>query len=177
MNGLKPTTLAVLKSKRLPKDKKLILLPEKEAEEIYYKIYKKVIKTMGHSGMTRTTDLNRFGFKKWKSRFLGTFPQDKLPYEIYDRDSEKYAIINVDTSGMKGTHWVAVTGIKGSNKILVYDSFGRATEDLLPLLLKNRTIDADRDAEQKEIQDSCGQYALAWLMFRDQYGIENAKLI
>ncbi len=154
-------------------------MSEPQAEKIYYKIYNKVVNDFGHNGMTRTNELNDFGDRMWGGKFLGSFPQDKLPEKIYS-NPVKYAIINVDTTGMKGSHWVAVSGIPDSKKIMVFDSFGRASKNLLPVLQKQaggNIIDTDRDAEQKLIQDSCGQYSLAWLLFRDKYGLDNARKI
>lgn len=124
-----------------------------------------------------TNDLLSIGKKRWGKKFIGVFPQDLLPDIIYNKNSTYYAIINTDLKGQKGQHWVAVAGIPNSEKVMVYDSFGRNTNKLLPLLKKGRTIDTDHDAEQKLIQDSCGQFSLAWLIFLDFFGYKNAKLI
>lgn len=141
---------------------------------------------MGHDKMTKTGDLDKVGFNLFGNKFLGTFPQDKLPNQIYGGNKKKYAIINVDTSvdksgnPMRGSHWVAVSNIPGKQKLMVFDSFGRSSKDLLKTLYHKsggNIIDTDYDKEQKLAQDSCGQFALAWLMFRDKYGLKSAQLI
>ncbi len=112
------------------------------------------------------------------------FPQDKLPKIIFDKNTNYFAIVNTDTylntlgQKNKGTHWVAVAGIPNKNNVLVYDSFGRDSRKLLPLIYKSGiTIDTDYDAEQKKIQDSCGQFSLAWLCVVELIGYKLAKLI
>lgn len=120
--------------------------------------------------------MNRIGKSLLGNKYLGSFPQDRLPSEIYQKGT-KYAILNVDTSGMVGTHWVAIAGLPNSDNIMVFDSFGRASKNLLPLLRQKKIIDTDYDKEQRKIQDSCGQYSIAWLIFFDKYGPSAAKLI
>ncbi len=133
---------------------------------------------------TGNRELDQMGKALFGAKFLGSFPQDALPSAIFKKDNKKrYAIINVDTTGMPGTHWVAIAGLPNSNKIMVFDSFGRATKDLLPIIHQqvkksgSSFSDTDYDAEQKKIQKSCGQYSLSWLLFFDKYGHENAALI
>jgi len=142
-----------------------------------------MINIFGHVGMTKTSELDRIGnrlFNNNKSggRFLGAFPQDKLPQQMYNYKDSNFAIVNVDTTGMPGTHWVGIAGIPNSNKIMVFDSFGRATKNLLPVIAgSGKTIDTEYDAEQRVIQDSCGQFSMAWLDFFKKYGHKAAKLI
>lgn len=152
-------------------------LTEKQAVNIFNEIYRDVVKEMGHDGTTNSRELMEFGKRFWGNKFLGVFPQDKLPAVMYNQKNTKYALLNVDTAGFPGTHWVALAGVPGSHKIMVYDSFGRDTSKLLPLLKKGKTIDTDHDAEQKKIQDSCGQFSLAWLILIDMVGLKNAQLI
>ncbi len=135
-----------------------------------------MIKIFGHSDTTGTNELYSIGKKLFGSKFLGVFPQDRLPDEIYNKPS-KYAIINNHTSGMSGEHWVAIAGLPNSTKILIFDSFGRASKTLLPLLKQKKIIDTDSDAEQKIIQMSCGQFSMGFLIFFNKYGWKNARLI
>ena len=161
-------------------------LTEPQAEKIYCKVYNQMLIKFGHNKTTTTGELNKIGKELFGSKYLGTFAQDRLPAVIYKKPS-KYAIINVDTIGMPGTHWVAIAGLSNSNerssrgkavnKIMVFDSFGRASKFLLPLLREKSVIDTDPDAEQKQIQSSCGQFSLAWLYFFEKYGAKNAELI
>lgn len=142
---------------------------------------------MGHDNTTNTSELMGYGKTYFGKRFLGVFPQDKLPNKIYKKNNTDYAIVNVDTKcipgsdpcdPMPGTHWVAVAGLPNQDRVMIFDSFGRDTKQLLPLLYKQgKTLDTGHDAEQKKMQDSCGQFSLAWLVLIDQYGHETAQLI
>jgi len=129
-----------------------------------------------HNTTTTTNELNRIGKELFGKKYLGTFAQDKLPIVIYKLPS-LFAIINVDTMGQPGSHWVAVAGLENSNKIMVFDSFGRSSKKLLPLLRQQQVIDTDPDVEQRQSQLSCGQFAMAWLYFFAKYGAANAKKI
>jgi len=163
--------------------KKHKLLKEKKAEDKYNLILKQMVKQMGDD-TTGTKELEDMGKKLFGSQFIGTFPQDALPPAIFKKDKKKrYAIINVDTTGLPGSHWVAIAGLPNSKKIMIYDSFGRLTKNLLPIIKKqvkksgSSYSDTDHDAEQKKMQKSCGQRSLAWLLFLDRYGPANARLI
>lgn len=151
-------------------------MKEPEANRKYNTLYNKMLKLFGHDGMTMTSELDKIGKKLFGSRFLGTFPQDKLPEKIYTEPSF-FAIINVDTQGMPGSHWTAIAGFPDSEKILVFDSFGRAAKTLLPLLRQKNVVNTDLDSEQRVVQESCGQFAMALLLFVKKYGLKNAKLI
>lgn len=144
-------------------------------ERLYKSMYKWMVKKFGHDGTTMTSELNKIGYSLFGRRFLGAFAQDQLPDEIYDGTS-KFALVNTDTSDGRGEHWVGVAGIPGSKKVMIFDSFGRATKTLLPLL-RGGTIDTEYDHEQKKIQDSCGQFSMAWLKFFEGYGARRAKNI
>lgn len=143
------------------------------AERNYLKIYKDTIKLFGHNGKTSTFELNAIGRKLFRNKYLGSFPQDKLPRNMVN----KYALLNVDTTGMPGTHWVGVAGLP-NKKVMVFDSFGRASKHLLPIVYGGRSvIDTQYDKEQKKIQESCGQYSMAWLIYFDKYGPKLAQTI
>lgn len=137
----------------------------------------------GHDQTTTNTELDKVGKQLFGVKYLGTFPGDRLPEEMYNKPTNKSceaefrAIINVDTAGMQGSHWVAVAGLPNSSKILVFDSFGRASRTLLPHLKQKNVIDTDNDREQKKIQLSCGQFSMSWLLFAERYGWKNAQLI
>lgn len=129
-----------------------------------------------HNKTTVSSELDKIGKSLFGAKYLGTFAQDMLDPRIYDKPS-KFAIINVDTAGMPGTHWVAVAGLPNSTKVMVFDSFGRASKSLLPTLRQKNVVDTDRDAEQRKAQLSCGQYSMAFLLFLQKYGFKNAILI
>ena len=135
-----------------------------------------MINRFGHDGTTMTSELNKIGHALFGNRFLGAFAQDQLPDEIYG--GSKFALVNTDISTGRGEHWVGVAGIPGSKTVMIFDSFGRATKTLLPLVFHNasgRVLDTEYDHEQKKIQDSCGQFSMTWLKFFEKYGARRAK--
>jgi hypothetical protein len=88
-------------------------------------------------------------------------------------------IVNNDASYQKGEHWIACCYDAPNNRILVYDSFGRKTNNLVPQLrrLYPNIVDAEYDAEQKYSEDNCGQRCLAFLYCYDKYGWDEAQKI
>ncbi len=136
-----------------------------------------MIRLFKHDTTTTSPELDKVGKQLFGAKYLGTFAQDMLPDKIYEKKNNLYAIINTDLQGQPGEHWTAVAGLPNSTKVMVFDSFGRASKCLLPTLRQKNVIDTDRDAEQKKIQLSCGQFSMAWLLFLDKYGFDNAKLI
>ena len=68
------------------------------------------------------------------------------------RGKKGYKIVNLDSKGQVGSHWVAIAGG------MLYDSFGRKS-----ILGETSLQDVERDAEQLKIEDNCGQRCLAWL--------------
>lgn len=153
-----------------------------------------MVKLFGHETTTMSDKLTKIGnalFNKKgaEKRYLGTYPQDKLPDEIFRDDhnrsrlGSKFAIVNTHSAGGKGEHWMAIAKIANSDSIMVFDSFGRATKKILPIIAgqskkANFTIkDTEYDKEQLDWQNSCGQFSMAWLKFFELYGPKNAKLI
>jgi hypothetical protein len=105
--------------------------------------------------------------------YIGTFPVDKIPKKMKNMQS---CIINLDDSTQPGSHWIALyrTGSRGT---IVYDSFGRKASKILFKKAKElkKYINTESDAEQKKIEENCGQRCIAWLLLCEIYG-ENAAL-
>ena len=74
---------------------------------------------------------------------------------------------------MGGSHWVAVCRAKEDEQATVYDSFGRTHV----LGNEKNLLDTDRDAEQKTIEDNCGQRCLAFIWVFLEYGSAMARTI
>ena len=87
-----------------------------------------------------------FGDHDWR----GIYAKDG-PWK--EKIGKGYMIVNLDSKGQPGSHWVAVAGR------LLYDSFGRKSI----LGESNGLQDVERDAEQRNAEDNCGQRCLAWL--------------
>jgi hypothetical protein len=66
------------------------------------------------------------------------------------------------------------------NDSMLYDSFGRDHSKIIPSLRysgNGRIINDTSDAEQNIKQTDCGARSIAFLVFFDRYGPENAILI
>lgn len=112
----------------------------------------------------------------FKSEYLGTFPQDKIPVS-----KKGFCIINVDTSKQDGSHWVAL--VFQGTKCYVYDTFGRNIKKLLPIvrekLQKHKIIEiaTDPHPEQYGTTQVCGQLCIAFLFCVKKYGINRVVKI
>lgn len=147
---------------------------EKHAEKLYGKLLNLTTQLVGKT-TTYQNDLLRAGQRVLGSAFAGVFAADNIPRL---NDLKRYAILNLDKSNEAGSHWIAVAHKDG--KTFVYDSFGRATAQILPELSRSgngKTIDAEYDAEQHPKELNCGARALAWLLLFEMSGEKVALLI
>ena len=149
---------------------------ERQAEAVFRKNKKKIIKQMGREE-TSDTQLRVMGDKLLGRRFIGVYPQDKIPL-----GRTGLIIANTDTSDGPGVHWVAL--VLTPKTIYVFDSFARSTKQLLKVLSKNakhkkiNIVDSDRsDAEQRDSSSLCGQLCLSWLCVVKQLGVRSALRI
>jgi len=154
-------------------------MDEKHVENHFRKHRDKLFKKYGRKALN-DLQLDKICSGYLKSKYIGTFPQDKIPL-----NKEGYMIINTDREGKPGLHWVA---IYSTNKTFyVYDSYGRSTKSLLKILtkkLKNKKIkiiDSDKDPEQRDAykgkkygSEVCGQLCCSWLFTVKDLGIKNA---
>lgn len=110
------------------------------------------------------------------NRYLGTFSQNNIPL-----NKTGYLIANVDTVGLAGTHWVAIYSTPKT--FYIYDSFGRQTTNLLPVLehqlntKKVKYLDSNYRPEQFGTTEICGQLCLAWLCVVKEHGVRKALTI
>ncbi len=110
---------------------------------------------------TISTQLHKAGTQLFGKKFVGVFASNRIP------SKRGYMIINLDSSKMPGSHWIAMADD------WVYDSFGRPTQQILGWKAK----DTEYDAEQLPKETNCGARVLAWLMVYDQYGPQIAKWV
>jgi hypothetical protein len=141
-------------------------LSEKDVEERFNKIVNFLKKRIGHDTL-KTNECNYWGNLLFSDKYKGTFPAD-IP-----ADKNGYSIINLDSSDMGGSHWVA----KADGYI--WDSYARDIVKKLPLQGKGQTLhNADMlDSNQTKYEVDCGIRCLAWLYIVESCGIENAKKI
>jgi hypothetical protein len=120
--------------------------------------------------------LEKVGYAVLGARFKGVFAQDTLPVK-----TAGYFIMNTDKSSQPGTHWIGL--ISTQKRIYVFDSFGRKSKKLLPILCRNAkavnktVIDTDPDLDQKATAMTCGPISLSWLLTAKQVGITQALKI
>lgn len=130
-------------------------------------------------GITNARQLTKVGTDLFGKDYLGTYPQDILPQRVkLKMNTPAYYVINTDRSGRKGQHWLGVYW--NGSKNFIYDSFGRPSAKLVPTFIKKigyKFADADKDAEQKVKENSCGARAMAWLVHVRKHGIRDAMKI
>jgi hypothetical protein len=147
---------------------------EKLAHNEYDKILKHIKQLVGNK-TTYLTQLDRVCTRIFGIKFRGVFPSDKIPILT---NLKPYCILNLDKSTESGSHWVALA--KNDNHSILYDSFGRSPTFIIPDLefSGNGKIISDMDdSEQKITETDCGARCIAWLVFYDKYGADNALLI
>jgi hypothetical protein len=120
---------------------------------------------------TTNTQLNRVGTKLFGDQYVGTFPSDMIPR----LDVGQYTIINLDDSTRSGSHWISLVKLK-NGRVLVFDSYGRATRTILPSLTADY-VESERDAEQTIKQTNCGAQSMSFIMVHHLKGFEYSKWI
>jgi hypothetical protein len=151
-------------------------LTEQKAVTIYTQILRNIVEKEMGDQTTYQDELDKCARKFLGVHFKGVYASDLIPVL---NGVKRYAIVNLDRSTQAGSHWIALA--YHSNKIYVYDSFGRQSTKIIPSLWTSGNVstivDAQHDAEQDMSEQDCGQRSLAWLMFFDNWGASNAILI
>ena len=147
---------------------------ERKSLKLYRKVLRQIEKELG-IGSTDDTQLEETGTEIFGPAFKGVFPSNKVPRLT---QKQPYLIANTDRANQPGTHWLALARyLKNPNMVFLYDSFGRPTDELVPWISKQKVVDAELDAEQKEVESNCGQRCLAWLVVFDEMGPDAALTI
>jgi len=140
---------------------------EREAEQVFKAYVKQFTEIIGHKKATTNHELNRLG-KLHIQNWLGVYSQNS---KIPTKPRKASFIINTDMKHERGSHWIAVHRTS-NNVYYIYDSFGRHSSRLIPVFVKGKLhIDSDYDAEQKQKEDTCGSYCLAWLKLLQERGV------
>jgi len=140
------------------------------AEQIYRHILEGIIVPLVGNKTTYQDALMKTGKHMLGNNFRGVFPSDKIP----SLPENGCAIVNLDSSGKPGSHWVGIARRGGTT--YHYDSFGRSYRDILSRL-KGRVLDTEQDAEQNVFEENCGARSLAWLVLFKFWGPEMAQKI
>lgn len=149
---------------------------KKIAERIYKLYLDEVYKIIGNNHTTTLSQISNAGKYLFRDLYAGTFPYDRLPDLT---DQKPYAIINTDDASKSGTHWVAVVKVKGTNKYIFYDSFGRPKQKILSDLhiAGGKIANTEQDAEQQTLETNCGQRCLSFLLVYHNHGEKIAMYI
>jgi hypothetical protein len=144
------------------------------ADAIYNTLLRKVEKRMGNE-TTFSNDLAVVAKSLLGHKFQGIFTADKLPKLT---KTQPYAIVNLDSSWEEGSHWIALA--KSGKKVIFYDSFGRPSKSILPLLKGGggtTIVNTEDDAEQEIHETNCGQRSICFILLFDKYGEKMALQI
>ena len=148
------------------------------ADPLFKEYKKQIISYIGKKALD-DVQLKDLGHNLFKDRFIGVYAQDKFPM-----NKNGFAIVNKDTSKKINTdeaHWVAIYSTK--TRLYIYDTFGRSTSFVLPIIFEkahkhNKKIyESKRDPEQYGYTEVCGQLAMSWLCVVKDLGIKKALTI
>ncbi len=142
----------------------------------YNKVLEQMKKTLGNDS-TYSDTLDKVSRKQLGKKFHGVYPSDRIPQLT---GIKPYAIINTDKSTSPGSHWIGVGYNDDDDYYMIYDSFGRKTNKIMPgfrASFNGTVLATDSDAEQRMKENNCGQRALAWLICVDSFGYDMARLI
>jgi hypothetical protein len=143
-----------------------------DADSIYNTILSGVAHRILGDKTTYLSDLDKVGRQMFGNKFHGVYPSDKIPILT---KAKPYAILNLDRSGMSGSHWISIA--RQGKFTYVYDSFGRESTQIIRDLVysgNGKIVDTEYDAEQLESEDDCGARSIAWLLVFDLYGAKLA---
>lgn len=145
------------------------------AEYLYNHILKHIVEPYLGMSTTFNDDLSRFCRRLLKDKFVGVFPADRIPQL---NSKNPYAIINLDESGMPGSHWVGIMYMK-KDKVMIYDSYARRGVKILPHVksIYKHIVDTEYDREQTISEKNCGQRCVAWLCLGEYFGKYLCKYI
>lgn len=155
----------------------------------YDKILQETKKVLGNK-VTSGHQLDKFGKDMFEQQWLGIFTQDVGKRELTAQIKKTaglfryyYGIMNNDKTGGPGEHWVGIIIDTETKTVYIYDSFGRTSKKLLSTFTRTlngngyKHRDADYDKEQLESEENCGSRAAGFLVFADNYGLNQAMKI
>ena len=147
---------------------------EKEAEALFKKEKKRLIKKFGRVALTNI-QIDKLCSKELGDKYKGSYAVD----DSYERKIGMM-IINTDTKNGSGIHWISLYSTP--NTVYYYDSFSRSPKSLTPKLVKKfknkKIIRVDpSDREQLDPENICGHLSISFLLCVKKLGIRKAKLI
>jgi Ulp1 family protease len=108
--------------------------------------------------------------------FGGVYALDEVHKAPFSLDEDMGIIVNLDTSDMTGSHWVALLISNEDKSIEYYDSYGEDPPILLMEQIQNIMLDlapemyyqfkVNRVIQQRANSDTCGFFAMRFLIDR-----------
>lgn len=151
---------------------------ENESVNKAFRLGIKYFEEMIGKGITGERVLLKAGKEFFGKAFGGVLASDELPPRRPGR-SDRYYIINNMPRGSTGEHWLALV-MASDGRVVVWDSFGRPIETLMPMLWKKYrrwVVEPERDVEQKKTQEDCGARSLSFLAVYDVLGRKRAMML
>jgi hypothetical protein len=113
--------------------------------------------------------LNNFQLEeilKKEPGFRGVFSRDMLPKQIKKREC---GIVNLDTVGGKGTHWVCYFNIPTEKYVEYFDSFGLPPPEEVEkyLAASRKPIIYSTSEVQNKDTELCGYYCIEYILMRN----------
>lgn len=149
-------------------------MKEAEVEKHFYEYTNQLVRKLGKHPLDNL-ELDKMGHSLFGNKYNGTYSQNTVPYK------NGFSITNVDIQSEPGSHWVAL--YQTHKTLYVFDSYGRATSKLLPILTRKakrlglKLVMSDPDRNQSDSSVICGHLAVAFLMCVKNFGIKNALKI
>lgn len=145
---------------------------EKEQKRVAEEAYRKCLDIITSDVGLKTVMsdvLESYGREVFSSRkFRGVFARDEIP-ELKEGQG---CIVNNQNHDEEGEHWLALARGSRSGLLLQYDSFGRKNFLVLGI---DDSKDTERDAEQGDEEENCGNRCLAFLavffLLGEQYAV------
>ena len=136
-----------------------------------------LVHILGNKALDDTT-INRV-CKKLFAAWGSVSPCDTVKLQPYH-----YYVINVDTHDKPGSHWLAC--YTSGKRAYVYDSYGRDIKKLVPQLIKSiqkagmtlgKTNLISHMEQRGYTSETCGDYAISFLLVVRDFGITRARNI
>ncbi len=99
--------------------------------------------------------------------FRGVFARDMLPKQIKKREC---GVINLDTVGGKGTHWVCYFNGPTEKYVEYFDSYGLSPPEEVKkyLLASRKQIIYNTSEIQSRDSELCGYYCISYIRLKNR---------
>ena len=137
---------------------------QREVKDYFNTIKHSLIKQYGNQPLDNI-QITKICKQYLKSQYKATYCVDTLPLTIGMK------IMNLSNKNSKGTHWVAIyiTNDKTNKTLYFYDSFGRRSSKIAPIIYAK--------CKKKNIRVFDVNESIAFLLTINKYGIDSGFLV